>query len=91
MRNLTVRVPDEVYKAARVYANRYHTSISSVVADFLFTLHHLSDSGDLMRPGAAIDFHRGLLQANKVGRANIEPLNNKEFIGIARYILNSRG
>jgi hypothetical protein len=89
VRNLTVRVPDEVYKAARVYANRYHSSISSVVADFLFTLRHLSDSGDLMRPSAAIDFHRELLRVNKVGRANLEPLNDKEFLAVARYILSS--
>jgi hypothetical protein len=90
VRNLTVRVPDDVYKAARVYADRYHTSISSVVADFLFTLRHLAASEDLMRPGAAIDFHRELLQVNKVGRANLEPLNDKEFIGIARHILSTR-
>jgi hypothetical protein len=89
MRNLTVRVPDEVYKAARVYANRYHSSISSIVADFLFTLRHLSDSGDLMRPDSAIDFHLELLKVNKVGRANLEPLNDKEFIAIARYLLRS--
>ena len=89
MKNLTVRVPDEVYTAARAYANRYHTSISSVVADFLFTLRHLSDSGDQMRPGSAIDFHRELLQTNKVGRANLEPLNNKEFLAVARYLLSS--
>jgi hypothetical protein len=89
VRNLTVRIPDEVYKAARVYADRYHSSISSVVADFLFTLRHLSDSGDLMRPGAAIDFHRELLRVNKVGRANLEPLNDKEFLAVARYILSS--
>jgi Family of unknown function (DUF6364) len=42
MRNLTVRVPDEVYDAARAYASRYGTSISSVVAEFLFTLRNLS-------------------------------------------------
>jgi hypothetical protein len=90
VRNLTVRVPDDVYKAARVYADRYHTSISYVLADFLFTLRHLAASEDLMRPGAAIDFHRELLQVNKVGRANLEPLNDKEFIGIARHILSTR-
>ena len=42
MRNLTVRVPDEVYDAVRVYASRYQTSISAVVADFLFTLRNLA-------------------------------------------------
>jgi hypothetical protein len=38
MRNITVSVPDEVYTAARMYATRYETSLSSMVADFLFTL-----------------------------------------------------
>ena len=38
MRNITVSVPDEVYTAARMYATRYETSVSSMVADFLFTL-----------------------------------------------------
>jgi hypothetical protein len=42
MRNLTVRVPEEVYDAARTYASRYQTSISAVVADFLFALRHLA-------------------------------------------------
>jgi hypothetical protein len=42
MRNLTVRVPNEVYDASRAYASRYGTSISSVVAEFLFTLRNLS-------------------------------------------------
>ena len=41
MRNLTVSVPDEVYDASRAYAAHYHTSISAVVADFLFTLRNL--------------------------------------------------
>ncbi|WP_058188863.1 hypothetical protein [Terracidiphilus gabretensis] len=40
MRNITVSVPDEVYTAARTYANPHETSISSMVADFLFTLPH---------------------------------------------------
>jgi hypothetical protein len=88
MRNLTVRVPDEVYTAARVYAARYNTSISSIVADFLFTLRHLESSNDLMHPRQAVDFHGELLRVNKVGRANLEPLNDREFLAIAREIVN---
>ena len=77
MRNITVSVPDEVYTAARSYANRYHISISSIVADFLFTLRHLSESNDLMHPRRAVDFH-------------LEPLNDKEFIAVAGHVLDSR-
>jgi hypothetical protein len=73
MRNITASVPDEVYTAARTYANRYNTSISSIVADFLFTLRHLSESNDLMHP-----------------RRALEPLNDKEFIPVARHVLDSR-
>ena len=89
MRNLTVRVPDDIYTAARAYAAHYGTSISSVVADFLFTLHHLSDSNDRMPPRRAVDFHNELLQVNKVGRANLEPFNNREFLAVARHVLRS--
>jgi hypothetical protein len=38
MRNITVSVPKEVYTAARMYATRYETSISSMVADLLSAL-----------------------------------------------------
>ena len=53
MRNLTVRVPDEVYDAARTYASRYQTSISAVVADFLFALRHLARENRPVSPGMA--------------------------------------
>ncbi len=89
MKNLTVCVPDDVYTASRAYAKRYNTSISSVVADFLFTLRHLSESNDFMNPRRAVDFHRELLRVNEVGRANLEPLNDREFIAVARHIIES--
>jgi hypothetical protein len=95
MRNLTVRVPNEVYDAARAYAARYHTSISAVVADFLFTLRNLARENQdrenkLVSPGAAVDLHCDRLRENRdIGRANLEPLNDKEFFSVARNILNS--
>ena len=42
MRNITVSVPDEVYRRARVKAAERGRSVSSLVAEFLATL----DSGD---------------------------------------------
>jgi hypothetical protein len=42
MHNITVSVPDEVYQSARVYAARNKTSVSAMVADFLFTIRHLA-------------------------------------------------
>jgi plasmid stability protein len=38
VKNITVTVPDEVYRAARVRAAETGTSVSSLVADFLRTL-----------------------------------------------------
>ena len=38
MKNLTVSVPDDVYRTARVRAAESDTSVSSLVADYLRTL-----------------------------------------------------
>jgi len=38
MRNITVSVPDEVYREARVRAAEASTSVSALVADYLVSL-----------------------------------------------------
>jgi hypothetical protein len=38
MKNITVSVPDDVYRTARVRAAERGTSLSAMVADFLFSL-----------------------------------------------------
>lgn len=38
MKNITVSVPDEVYRAARIRAAEQDTSVSALVADFLRSL-----------------------------------------------------
>jgi hypothetical protein len=40
VKNITVSVPDDVYKAARVRAAERDTSVSALVADFLVSLAH---------------------------------------------------
>ena len=35
MKNITVTVPDDVYRRARVHAAEHDTSVSSLVADYL--------------------------------------------------------
>ena len=87
MRNLTVRVPNELYTAARVYAARYNTSISTIVADFLCTLRHISLSMEGITPGAAIDIHRDLLAEGKMGRVNLEPFTARETCNWVRQFL----
>ena len=87
MRNLTVKVPDEVYAIARIFAARHQTSISSVVTDFLFTLRNLARFPEPISPGAAIDLHISQLRESKCGRVNLEPFNDKEWLGVTRYIL----
>ena len=70
MRNITVSVPGEVYTAARMYATRYETSLSSMVADFLFTLPH-------RRPGAP-QFH----ELGKPGACTVAQSRNEDRIKI---------
>ena len=90
MRNLTVRVPDEVYTAVRVYAARYNTSISAIVTDFLYTTRNVSLSMQGVTPGMAIDIHRDLLAEGKIGRVNIVPFNAREGCSWVRAYLNQQ-
>jgi len=38
VKNVTVSVPDEVYRAARIHAAQHGTSVSRLVADFFWQL-----------------------------------------------------
>jgi hypothetical protein len=87
MPNLTLSVSDDVYAIGRDFAARHETSISSVATDFLFTLSHLERSNDPLPPVDAIDLHKKLLRLSKVGRANIEPFNDKEWWAVIRHLL----
>jgi hypothetical protein len=78
MRNITVSVPDDVYTAARVYAAKYRTSVSSVVADFLFSLRSLAHINARISPGAAADLHCDLLRESP-GRVHLESCNTREL------------
>ena len=49
MRNLTVTVPDEVYRQARIRAAEQGRSVSSLVAEFLSTLSGADDEFDRLR------------------------------------------
>jgi hypothetical protein len=89
MRNLTVAVPDEVHKAARVYAACYNTSVSSIVTDFLYTIRNLVSSSDPATPIEAVNLHCELLRANKVGRANLEPFNTRKLITVFKSLMES--
>ncbi len=43
VKNITVSVPDDVYRLARIHAAEQETSVSSLVADFLRGLSDQSD------------------------------------------------
>jgi hypothetical protein len=43
-------------------------------------------SDDLLPLIDAIDLHRKLLRLSKVGRANLEPFNDKEWWAVIRHI-----
>jgi plasmid stability protein len=40
MKNITVTVPDEIYRRARIRAARKGTSVSALVRRFLESMHH---------------------------------------------------
>jgi hypothetical protein len=49
MRNITVSVPDEIYRQARIKAAELGRSLSSVVAEYLATLSAADDEFDRLR------------------------------------------
>lgn len=49
MRNVTVSVPDEVYRQARIKAAELGRSLSAVVAEYLATLSAADDEFDRLR------------------------------------------
>ena len=87
MRNLTVRVPDDVYLAARSFAALHQTSITNTVTDFLCTLRGLARSAEPISPAAAIDLHCEKLRESPSGRVNPDPFNEKEWNAVTRYLL----
>jgi plasmid stability protein len=77
MRNITVAVPDEIYREARVEAARRGRSVSSLVAEFLAGL---GDAGD--------EFDRLLAQQEEV-LAEVESFRAGDRLG--REEVHERG
>lgn len=77
MRNITVSVPDEVYREARIEAARRGRSVSALVAEYLSTL---GDAGD--------EFERLLAQQEEV-LAEIESFRAGDRLG--REEVHERG
>ena len=62
MRNLTVKIPDEVYLAARLYAARNNTSIAAVFAEFLPILQNANRIAPLFLAGDSPEMYREILK-----------------------------
>jgi hypothetical protein len=86
MRNITVSVPDDAYTGARLYAARYNTSVSAVVADYLFTLRMLARKKAHVTPGAAADLHCEFLRESP-GRVHGDLRNTREVLQAAKALL----
>ena len=86
MRNITVAVPDEVYQSARVYAARNKTSVSAMVADFLFTIRHLARADQPRFPRRSHRSSREQLVQNS-GRVNFEAIGVRELCAITRELM----
>ena len=49
MKNITLSVSDDIYRAARVYAAEHDTSVSGLVAQFLGSLSAKGSNGEFER------------------------------------------
>ena len=62
MRNLTVKIPDDVYQAARLYSARNKTSIATVFAEFLGILHNAHRIAPIFLREESPEFYREMLK-----------------------------
>jgi hypothetical protein len=62
MRNLTVKIPDDVYQAARLYSARNKTSIANVFAEFLGILHNAHRIAPIFLREESPEFYREMLK-----------------------------
>ena len=62
MRNLTVKVPDDVYQAARLYSARNKTSIATVFAEFLGILYNADRIAPIFLREESPEFYREMLK-----------------------------
>jgi hypothetical protein len=72
MPNITVLVSDEVYDIGRAYAKQAGTTLSALVADFLYTVRDQSQKYPRRTPRGVIRAHYNKLQKTP-GRVNTEP------------------
>jgi hypothetical protein len=62
MRNLTVKIPDDVYQAARLYSARNKTSIATVFAEFLGILYNADRIASIFLREESPEFYREMLK-----------------------------
>jgi hypothetical protein len=75
MRNLTVKISDEIYLAARRYAAEHNTSVADVFKDFLGTLNALNKRRDKFAISEATPLHLFLLRQFPGNEIHDLPLN----------------
>lgn len=70
MKNITVAVHDEVYRAARIAAAKRNTSVSALVRDYLRSLNASGDSPEEAAKAlfSAMDNARDLRAADRLSR-----------------------
>jgi hypothetical protein len=62
MRNLTVKISDEVYQAARLYSARNKTSIATVFAEFLGILQNADRIAPIFLQEESPELYREILK-----------------------------
>ena len=88
MPNITVLVREDVYEIARAYAKQNGTSISALVADFLYSLRNQSRKHPKRTPRGVIYAHRNRLKKTP-GRASFEPRTLWDYSIIVNSMLES--
>jgi hypothetical protein len=87
MRNLTVKIPDEIYLAARRYAAEQNTSVADVFKDFLATLNDLNKRRDKLKISGAANLHLFLLKEFPGEEIHDLPLNAWEhFFAVKKSV-----
>lgn len=79
MKNITLKVDDDVYRRARIRAAKAGTSVSAMVREFLNREENEEDLRETRRIEAMKELYSLVNQRAKEGRCAVEPLIRDEI------------
>ncbi|MGA2249504.1 hypothetical protein [Terracidiphilus sp.] len=90
MRNLTVKIPDDVYQAARLYSARNKTSIATVFAEFLGILHNAHRIAPIFLREESPEFYREMLKNHPACSDRLPYVLWQSILAVREFIRASR-